>query len=121
MLNVVGLCQIGVLGDLVVVWEQLGLEAKKSIGGILGESNPSLEEYLILRSQGYRMIERGKGRNPVKGPGKKNENERGLESDLKTDQGMVIIEMTGTTEIVRETKIETGREIGVVTGTGTYT
>lgn len=36
MLSVVGQSQIGVLGDLVVVWEQLGLEVKKSIKGILG-------------------------------------------------------------------------------------
>lgn len=39
MLNVVGLSQIGALEGLAVVWEQLGLEAKKSIRGILGGNN----------------------------------------------------------------------------------
>lgn len=58
------------------------------------------------------MVSSGKGRNPVKGLRKRNG--KNLGSDLKTDQGIVIIGMRGIIEIVRETEIETRREsVGV--------
>lgn len=52
----------------------------------------------------------GKGRNLVKGPGKKNENGRSLGIAPKTEQGIVIIEMIGIIGIVIEPKIERGKE-----------
>lgn len=115
MLNVEGLFQIGDPVGWVVALEQLELEVKNSIRGILGESKYSLEEHHVLRNQEPGMIEIGRGRSPVKGSGTEKENEKGLRSALKTEQEIASIERIGTIEIVKETEIGKRRETVVVT------
>lgn len=127
MLNVVELFQIGGLVGLVVDLGQLGLEGKTSIKSILGEICNNLEDHHGQRSQGYEMSGRETGRGKNLEKGEESESGRNLVSALMTDQGIVIIGKTGTTEIATGTERGTGKETRVVivredvTGTGSGT
>lgn len=116
MWNVVELFQTGVLVDLVVDLEQLGLEGKMLIKSILGETYSNLEDHQGQRSQEYATIGMGTGieKNPVKGEGIERENGKSLMSALMTDQGIMIIGRIGTTETATGTETEIGRETGAV-------
>lgn len=99
--------------------EQPGSEGKKLIRGILEGSKSSQEDHLGLRSLGYERIDMvtGIGKDPVKGEGIERGNGRSPMSAPMINQGIVIIEMIDTIEIVTELETERGRETEGVTVT----